>query len=97
MLLGGGKTAAGDLLSGSAAVSGGNKGDKFIPPEMMLSRIKGEKFGFGGAQDSLTRIGGFTGFQSGQDRMVMQALEQTIQLRLIAKSSEKTAQVISRD
>ena len=97
MLLGGGKTAAGDLLGGSAAASGGNKGDKFIPPEMMLSPIKGEKLSLGGTQDSLTRIGGFTGFQSGQDRMVMQALEQTIQLKLIAKSSEKTAQVISRD
>jgi hypothetical protein len=55
------------------------------------------RFSLGGSQDSLTRIGGFTGFQSGQDKMVMQALEQTIQLRLIAKSSEKTAQQISRD
>ena len=66
-------------------------------PETMLSSIAGPKFALGGSQDSLTRIGGFTGFQSGQDRMVMQALEQTIQLKLIAKSSEKTAQVISRD
>ena len=62
-----------------------------------FERVKGDRFSFGGSQDPLARIGGFTGFQSGQDRMVMQALEQTIQLKLIAKSSEKTAQVISRD
>lgn len=97
MLLGGGKTAAGDLLSGSAAASGGNKGDKFIPPEMMLSPIKGEKFGLGGAQDALARIGGFTGFQSAQDTAIKQAIEQTLQLKLIAKSSATTAQVISRE
>lgn len=80
-----------------ATKDGKKADDKFVPPEMVSARIQSEKFSLRGSQDSLTRIGGFTGFQSGQDRMVMQALEQTIQLKLIAKSSEKTAQVISRD
>ena len=56
-----------------------------------FERVQGDKFSFGGSQDSLTRIGGFTGFQSGQDRMVMQALEQTIQLKMIVKHTGKTA------
>ncbi len=68
-----------------------------LPPRLQYEQSPMARFSLGGSQDSLTRIGGFTGFQSGQDRMVMQALEQTIQLKLIAKSSEKTAQVISRD
>jgi hypothetical protein len=71
--------------------------DKFVPPEMVLERIKSEKFSLGGAQDSLARIGGFTGFQSAQDTAIKQAIEQTLQLKLIAKSSATTAQVISRD
>lgn len=75
----------------------GLKGDRFIPPEMILSAAKGEKFGLGGAQDSLARIGGFTGFQTGQDIAIKQAVEQTLQLKQIAKSTAQTAQVISRD
>jgi hypothetical protein len=93
--------AADKFLSPSGSLDATKDGkkadDKFVPPEMVSARIQSEKFSLRGSQDSLTRIGGFTGFQSGQDRMVMQALEQTIQLKLIAKSSEKTAQVISRD
>jgi hypothetical protein len=83
----------------SAAVSSatGKAGDRFIPPEMILAAIRGEKFALGGAQDSLARIGGFTGFQTQQDVAIKQAVEQTLQLKLIAKSTEKTAQVISRD
>ncbi len=82
--------------SGTAGLSG-NKEDRFIPPELILSAIRGEKFSLGGAQDSLARIGGFTGFQSAQDTAIKQAIEQTLQLKQIAKSTEKTAQVISRD
>jgi hypothetical protein len=88
-----------DAAAKSAAVSSatGKAGDRFLPPEMILSAIRGEKFALGGAQDSLARIGGFTGFQSQQDTAIKQAVEQTLQLKLIAKSTEKTAQVISRD
>lgn len=59
--------------------------------------IKGAKFSLGGAQDSLARIGGFTGFQTAQDTAIKQAIEQTLQLKQIAKSTQKTAEVISRD
>jgi len=83
--------------SGAVSSATGKAGDRFIPPEMILAAIRGEKFALGGAQDSLARIGGFTGFQSQQDTAIKQAVEQTLQLKLIAKSTEKTAQVISRD
>ena len=63
----------------------------------MLSSIAGPKFALGGSQDPLARIGGFSGFQSSQDSIIKQAIEQTLQLKLIAKSSATTAQVISRD
>ncbi len=100
-----------DLASGSSNILGknapaatagtakltGKAQDRFIPPEMILSAIRGEKFALGGAQDSLARIGGFTGFQTGQDTAIKQAVEQTLQLKQIAKSTEKTAQVISRE
>ena len=72
-------------------------GSKYSAPEMAYQQTAGQKFSFGGAQDSLARIGGFTGFQSGQDSAIRQAIEQTIQLKLIAKSSATTAQVISRE
>jgi len=71
--------------------------DKFKGPEMTYQQSVGQKFGLGGSQDSLARIGGFTGFQSAQDTAIKQAIEQTLQLKLIAKSSATTAQVISRD
>jgi hypothetical protein len=71
--------------------------DRFVPPEMVLAKMKSEKFALGGAQDSLARIGGFTGFQTAQDSIIKQAIEQTLQLKLIAKSSATTAQVISRE
>ena len=83
--------------SSAVSTSTGKAADRFIPPEMILAAIRGEKFALGGAQDSLARIGGFTGFQSQQDTAIKQAIEQTLQLKLIAKSTEKTAQVISRD
>ena len=100
-----------DLASESSAILGksgakadvktaaltGKPQDRFIPPEMILAAIKGEKFALGGAQDSLARIGGFTGFQTQQDTAIKQAIEQTLQLKQIARSTEKTAQVISRD
>jgi hypothetical protein len=72
-------------------------GNKFQSSQMGYEQLVGQKFAFGGAQDSLARIGGFTGFQSGQDSAIKQAIEQTIQLKLIAKSSATTAQVISRE
>lgn len=54
-------------------------------------RVAGPKFSFGSAQDSLARIGGFTGFQSSQDTAIRNAIEQTLQLKLIVKNTEKTA------
>lgn len=100
-----------DLASGSSRLLGqaapevtgkaegltGKEGDRFIPPELILAAVRGEKFSLGGSQDSLARIGGFTGFQTAQDTAIKQAIEQTLQLKQIAKSTEKTAQVISRD
>ena len=100
-----------DLASGNSQLMGGGaasepaktggltgmKGDRFIPPDLIMSAIKGEKFAFGGAQDSLARIGGFTGFQTNQDIAIKQAVEQTLQLKQIAKSTAQTAQVVSRE
>lgn len=54
-------------------------------------RVAGPKFSFGGAQDSLARIGGFTGFQTSQDTAIRNAIEQTLQLKLIVKNTDKTA------
>lgn len=56
-----------------------------------FERVKGAKFSLGGGQDSLARIGGFTGFQSAQDTAIKQAIEQTLQLRQIVKNTGKTA------
>jgi hypothetical protein len=74
-----------------------SQADKYTAPRMQYEQIVGQKFSLGGSQDSLARIGGFTGFQSSQDTAIKQAIEQTLQLKQIAKSTEKTAQVISRD
>jgi hypothetical protein len=71
--------------------------EKYSGPQMAYQQLVGQKFAFGGAQDSLARIGGFTGFQSGQDTAIKQAVEQTIQLKLIAKNTGTTAQVMSRE
>jgi len=56
-----------------------------------FERVAGPKFSFGSAQDSLARIGGFTGFQSSQDTAIRNAIEQTLQLKLIVKNTDKTA------
>lgn len=59
--------------------------------------VKGPRFNLGGAQDPLARIGGFTGFQSGQDVAIRQAIEQTLQLKQINKNTSKTATKLSGD
>ena len=56
-----------------------------------FERVKGDRFSFGGSQDPLARIGGFTGFQSAQDTAIRQAIEQTLQLKMIVKNTGKTA------
>ena len=56
-----------------------------------FERVKGDRFSLGGSQDSLARIGGFTGFQSAQDSAIRQAIEQTLQLKMIVKNTGKTA------
>ena len=56
-----------------------------------FERVAGEKFSFGQSQDPLARIGGFTGFQSSQDTAIRNAIEQTLQLKLIVKNTDKTA------
>jgi hypothetical protein len=56
-----------------------------------FERVKGDKFSLGGSQDPLARIGGFSGFQSAQDAAIRQAVEQTLQLKMIVKNTGKTA------
>ena len=56
-----------------------------------FERVKGGAFSFGGSQDPLARIGGFTGFQSSQDTAIRQAIEQTLQLKQIVTNTGKTA------
>ena len=56
-----------------------------------FERVKGNSFSFGGSQDPLARIGGFTGFQSSQDTAIRQAIEQTLQLKQIVTNTGKTA------
>lgn len=56
-----------------------------------FERVKGDKFSLGGSQDPLARIGGFSGFQSGQDIVIRQAIEQTLQLKQIVTNTGKTA------
>lgn len=82
-----GETATKSGLTGKA-------GDRFIPPELMLSAIKGEKFALGGSQDPLARIGGFTGFQTAQDSLIKQAVEQTLQLKVISQNTKRTADTL---
>jgi len=65
--------------------------DKYTAPKLQYERITGQKMSLAGSQDSLTRIGGFTGFQSTQDRVAKNALEQTVQLKVIAKNTGSTA------
>lgn len=48
-------------------------------------------FSLGGSQDQLGRIGGFTGFGASQNSVIRNAIEQTLQLKLIVKNTEKTA------
>jgi hypothetical protein len=64
------------------------------PPPIGTSefeRVKGGAFSFGGSQDPLARIGGFSGFQSSQDTAIKQAIEQTLQLKQIVTNTGKTA------
>lgn len=81
-----------DQKPAETAAGGGSSGST-----MGYQQLIGQKFSMSGGQDSLARIGGFTGFQSSQDTAIKNAIEQTIQLKLIAKSTDKTAQVISRE
>lgn len=70
-----------------------DKQAKNPPPlgKQEFERVAGEKFSFGQSQDPLARIGGFTGFQSSQDTAIRNAIEQTLQLKLIVKNTDKTA------
>ena len=56
-----------------------------------FERVKGDRFSLGGSQDPLARIGGFSGFQGAQDTAIRQAIEQTLQLKMIVKNTGKTA------
>ena len=56
-----------------------------------FERVKGDRFSLGGSQDPLARIGGFSGFQGAQDSVIRQAIEQTLQLKMIVKNTGKTA------
>jgi hypothetical protein len=69
------------------------------PPigDPQFEQVRSRMFSLGGSQDSLARIGGFTGFQRGQDTAIKQAIEQTIQLKLIVANTGKTAQKLSQE
>jgi hypothetical protein len=56
-----------------------------------FERVKGDRFSLGGSQDPLARIGGFSGFQGAQDTAIRQAIEQTLQLKMIVKNTDKTS------
>jgi len=56
-----------------------------------FEKVKGDRFSLGGSQDALARIGGFSGFQRAQDNAIRQAIEQTLQLKMIVKNTSKTA------
>ena len=56
-----------------------------------FERVKGDRFSLGGSQDPLARIGGFSGFQGAQDTVIRQAVEQTLQLKMIVKNTGTTA------
>ena len=61
------------------------------PDASRYELMKSAQFNLGASTDSLTRIGGFTGFQSTQDRVAKNALDQTLQLKMIVKNTAKTA------
>lgn len=60
-------------------------------PTLMFQLAKGDRFALGGASDPLSKIGGFTGFQTTQDSLIKQAIEQTLQLKVISQNTKKTA------
>lgn len=53
------------------------------------------RFALGGTQDSLARIGGFTGFQSNQNLVIKQAIEQTVQLKAISRNTKRTSEALT--
>jgi hypothetical protein len=60
-------------------------------PNQEFELVKMAPFNLGGSQDQLGRIGGFTGFGASQNSVIRNAIEQTLQLKLIVKNTEKTA------
>ena len=60
-------------------------------PKQEFELVKMAPFNLGGSQDQLSRIGGFTGFGASQNSVIRNAIEQTLQLKLIVKNTEKTA------
>jgi len=60
-------------------------------PKQEFELVKMAPFNLGGSQDQLGRIGGFTGFGASQNSVIRNAIEQTLQLKLIVKNTEKTA------
>jgi hypothetical protein len=60
-------------------------------PKQEFELVKMAPFNLGGSQDQLGRIGGFTGFGASQNSVIRNAIEQTLQLKLIVKNTEKTS------
>jgi hypothetical protein len=60
-------------------------------PKQEFELVKMAPFNLGGSQDQLGRIGGFTGFGASQNSVIRNAIEQTLQLKLIVKNTDKTA------
>lgn len=63
-------------------------------PALIYGLTKGDRFTLGGASDPLAKIGGFTGFQTAQDSLIKQAVEQTLQLKVISQNTKRTADTL---
>ena len=60
-----------------------------------LLKSETTKFSLGGAQDPLSRIGGFGAFSSGQSEMIRQAIDQKRYLQGINKNTEQMARELA--
>lgn len=70
---------------------------ELAPPAIGRELLKSEtmKFSLGGAQDPLSRIGGFGAFSSGQSEMIRQAIDQKKELQGINKNTQQMARELA--
>ena len=67
--------------------------DNYAIKELLKSETM--KFSLGGAQDPLSRIGGFGAFSSGQSEMIRQAIDQKKELQGINKNTQQMARELA--